>query len=63
MCNCVHLFCSKKRLAEVNIQSLDVAGTRVNVLEEPVRNLGAMFDSNFTMVFQVNRVVKKLAFI
>ena len=37
------LFGSKKQLAEVNIQSLDVAGTRVNISEEPVRNLGAMF--------------------
>ena len=57
------LFGSKKQLAEVNTQSIDVAGTRVNVSEEPVRNLGAMFDSNFTMVSQVNNVVKKLVFI
>ena len=55
------LFGSKKQLAKVNIQSLDVAGTRVNV-SEPVRNLGAMFDSNFTMVSHVNSFVKKASF-
>ena len=56
------LFGSKKQLVKVNIQSLDVAGTRVNVSEEPVRNLGAMFDSNFTMVSHVNSFVKKASF-
>ena len=44
------LFGSKKQLAEVNVQSLNVAGTHVNVSEEPVRKLGAVFDSNSTMV-------------
>ena len=57
------LFSSKKQQAEVNIQSLDVSGTRANVSAEPVRNLGAMFDSNFTMFFHINSVAKKLAFI
>ena len=33
--------------------------SRVNVSEEPVQNLGAMFDSKFTMVFHVNSVLKK----
>ena len=55
-------FVSRKQLAEVNIHTLDVAGTRVNVSEEPVRNLGAMFESNFTMVSHVNSVVKKASF-
>ena len=53
------LFGSKKQLAQVNIQSLDVAGT---VSEEPVRILGAMFDLNFTMVSRLNSVVKKASF-
>ena len=57
------LFGSKKQLAEVNIQSFDVAGIRVNVSEEPVRNLGAMFDSNFTMISHVSSVMEKLALI
>ena len=56
------LFGSKKQLAEVNTKSLDAAGTRVNVSEEPVRNLGAMFDPSFTMVSHVNSVGKKASF-
>ena len=56
------LFVSKKQLAEVNNQFLDDAGTHVNVSEELVQKLGAMFDSNFTMVTHVNSVVKKATF-
>ena len=33
-----------------------VAGTRVNVSEETEQNLGAMFDSNCTMVSNLNSV-------
>ena len=40
----------------------DLLIPRVKVSEEPVRNLGAMFDSNFTMVSHVNSVLKKASF-
>ena len=39
------LFCSKKRVAELNIESLSVAGTDASVASEPVRSLEVMFDS------------------
>ena len=53
------LFVSKKHLAELNIKS---AGTGVSVASEPVRNLGAMFDSQLIMAPQVKRVVKTSSF-
>ena len=56
------LFGSKKHLAELNIKSLSVAGTDVSVASEPVRNLGAMFDSQLIMVPHVKSVVKKSSF-
>ena len=56
------LFGSKKHLAELNIKSLSVAGTDVSVASEPVRNLGAMFDSLLTMAPHVKSVVKKSSF-
>ena len=56
------LFGSKKHLAELNIKSLSVAGTEVSVASEPVRNLGAMFDSQLTMAPHVKSVVKKSSF-
>ena len=56
------LFGSKKHLAELNIKSLSVAGTDVSVASEPVRNLGAMFDSQLTMAPHVKSVVKKSSF-
>ena len=56
------LFGSKKHLAELNIKSLSVAGTDVSVAYEPVRNLGAMFDSQLTMAPHVKSVVKKSSF-
>ena len=55
------LFGSKKHLAELNIKSLSVAGT-VSVASEPVRNLGAMFDSQLIMAPRVKSVVKKSSF-
>ena len=56
------LFGSKKHLAELNIKSLSVAGTDVSVASEPVRNLGAMFDSQLIMAAHVKSVVKKSSF-
>ena len=57
------LFGSKKHLlAELNIKSLSVAGTDVSVATEPVRNLGAMFDSQLIMAPHVKSVVKKSSF-
>ena len=58
----VILFGSNKNLAELNIKSLSVAGTDVSVASEPVRNLGAMFDSQLNMVPHVKSVVKKSSF-
>ena len=49
------LFGSKKHLAELNIMSLSVAGTDVSVASEPVRNLGAMFDSQLIMAPHVKK--------
>ena len=48
---------SKKHLADLNIKSLSVAGTDVYVASEPVRNLGAMFDSQLiqsTSIYSFN---------
>ena len=56
------LFGSKKHLAELNIKSLSVAGTDVPVASEPVRNLGAMFDSQLIMAPHVKSVAKKSSF-
>ena len=56
------LFGSKKHQAELNIKSLSVAGTDVSVASEPVRNLGAMFDSQLIIVPHVKSVVKKSSF-
>ena len=56
------LFGSKKHLAELNIKSLSVTGTDVSVASEPVRNLGAMFDSHLIMTPHVKSVVKKSSF-
>ena len=56
------LFGSKKHLAELNIKSLSVAGIDVSVASEPVRNLGAMFDSQLIMAPHVKSVVKKTSF-
>ena len=53
---------SKKHLAELNIKSLSEAGTDVSVASEPVRNLGAMFDSQLIMAPHVKSVVKKSSF-
>ena len=46
----------------LNIKSLSVAGTDVSVASEPVRNLGAMFDSLLIMAPHVKSVVKKSSF-
>ena len=56
------LFGSKKHLAELNIKSLSVAGTDVSIASEPVRNLGAMFDSQLIMAPHAKSVVKKSSF-
>ena len=60
--NEIILFGSKKHLAELNIKSLSVEGTDVSVASEPVRNLGAMFDSQLIMAPYVKSVVKKSSF-
>ena len=68
MCQPLHDYCVvegpgyKKHLAELNIKSLSVAGTDVSVASEPVRNLGAMFDSQLIMAPHVKSVVKKSSF-
>ena len=49
------LFGSKKHLAELNIKSLSIAVTDVSVAYEPVRNLGAMFDSQLIMAPRVKK--------
>ena len=54
------LFGSKKHLAELNIKSLSV--TDVSIASEPVRSLGAMFDSQLIMTSHVKSVVKKISF-
>ena len=54
------LFGSKKHLAELNIKSLSV--TDVSIASEPVRSLGAMFDSQLIMTPHVKSVVKKISF-
>ena len=56
------LFGSKKHLTDLNIKSLSVAGTDVSVASEPVRNLGAMFDSQVIMAPHVKSVVKISSF-
>ena len=56
------LFGSKKHLAELNIKSFSEAGTDVSVASEPLRNLGAMFDSQLIMAPHVKSVVKKSSF-
>ena len=56
------MFGSKEQLVEVNIQSFDVPGIRVNASEEPVRSLGAMFDSYFAIVSHVISAVKEASF-
>ena len=56
------LFGSMKHLAELNIKSLSVAGTDVPFSSEPVRNLGAMFDSQLVVAPHVKSVVKNIAF-
>ena len=56
------LFGSKKHLADLNIMSLSVSGMDVSVASEPVRNLGAMFDSQLIMALHVKSAVKKSSF-
>ena len=56
------LFGSKKHLAELDIPSLSVAGIDVQVSSEPVRNLGALFDSQLSMAPHVNSVIKKSSY-
>jgi len=45
-------------VADVNITSLEVAGTHVHVSDGPVRNLGVLLDNSLSMSSQVNRMVK-----
>ena len=45
-----------------NIKSLSVAGTDVSIASEPVRNLGAMLNSQLIMAPLVKTVVKKSSF-
>ena len=48
--------------AKCVIYVLSLAGTYVSVASEPVRNLGAMFDSQLIMAPHVKSVVKKSSF-
>ena len=52
------LFGTKSSLADVNITSLEVAGTPVHVSEGCVRNLGVLLDNSLSMSSQVNRMVQ-----
>ena len=56
------LFGSNKDLANINISSLSVAGTKVLVSQKPIRNLGAIFDSRLDMAAQVRNMVKTTCF-
>ena len=58
----IMLFGTKSSLADVNITSLEVAGTRVHVSDGPVRNLGVLLDNSLSMSSQVNRMVQSACF-
>ena len=58
----IMLFGTKTSLAKVDIPHLQVAGTRVNIAQEPIRNLGVMFDSLLSMACQVNKMTKSANF-
>ena len=49
-------------LVELNIKSLSLAGTDMSVASEPLRNMGAMFDSQLCMAPHVKSVVKRSSF-
>ena len=53
---------TEQQFLRLNIKSLSVAGTDVSVASEPVRNLGAMFDSQLITAPHVKSVVKKSSF-
>jgi len=54
----IMFFGTKSSLADVNITSLEVAGTHVHVSDGPVRNLGVLLDNSLSMSSQVNRMVQ-----
>ena len=51
-----------QQLAKLNIQGLSVAGIQVNVQQNPVRNLGVMFDRNMTMEDQVSSIIRSVSY-
>ena len=53
---------SRHSLQAVNVTSLTVAGTQVQVTDGPINNLGVMFISTLSMSPQVNKVVKTASF-
>jgi pectin methylesterase-like acyl-CoA thioesterase len=58
----IMLFGTRSSLADVDITSLEVAGTRVHVSDGPVRNLGVLLDNSLSMSSQVNRMVQSACF-
>ena len=58
----VILFGSKQQISQLNVQSICVAGTEVAISNEPVRNLGAMFDSQLKMDAHVRTAIKKAGY-
>ena len=51
-----------QQLAKFNISAINVAGVSVSVGQNPVRNLGVMFDQNMTMEAHVSSVARSAAF-
>ena len=58
----IMLFGTKSSLANVNIASLEVAGTLIHVADGPVRNLGVILDHAMSMTPEVNRMVQSASF-
>jgi hypothetical protein len=54
----IKLFGTRHSLACINIPSLNVSGTLVDITEGPVRNLGAMLDSPLSMSSHVNKIIQ-----
>ena len=47
-----------QQCAKINIPSININGVRVEVLNKPVGNLGAVFDANMNMSAHVSKVIK-----
>ncbi len=53
---------SNKHVQETDIQSLNIAGSVVHVSQQPINNLGGVFDKNLNMAAQVTKMVKSACF-